>query len=284
MRELRFVALAEDGAHIVVIGETGEHFRIRVDERLKAAARGDAARLGQLEIHMESSLRPAEIQARVRAGQSPDELARESSMPVERVLRFAGPVLQERAMVADRAQRTRVRPTEPGAPAPLLGELVETRLAALGIDPQTVAWDAVRREDGTWRITAQWTAGGAPGCAVFGYDPTNKHVTTTPEGARALLGPRGVASPAGEAAIPGGADRRADRPFALLRSAPQVTGGSGQPVDLNSRPVEGGTAADEPADEEQPGRQAVASGDGTRPRRRPAVPAWDEIVFGARHR
>ena len=76
MREARLVGLSQDGKQLILaMAETGEEFAVPVDDRLRAALRGDRARLGQLEIQMESALRPRDIQARIRAGESPEAVA-----------------------------------------------------------------------------------------------------------------------------------------------------------------------------------------------------------------
>ena len=99
MRTARPLGLTPDGTSLLVVTSDGEHIAVTADERLRAAIRDDRARLGQLEIDMESSLRPREIQARIRAGESLEEVARDAGMPVERVQAFAGPVLAEREHV-----------------------------------------------------------------------------------------------------------------------------------------------------------------------------------------
>jgi len=110
MREARLVGLSQDGKQVILaMAETGEEFAIPVDDRLRAALRGDRARLGQLEIQMESALRPRDIQARIRAGESPEAVAAVAQMPMERVMAFAGPVLAERDHIASLAQRASVR-------------------------------------------------------------------------------------------------------------------------------------------------------------------------------
>ena len=76
MRQLRVVGLGDD--HETVILEDPirhERFAVSGDERLRAAARGDVRRLGQMEIEVTSPLRPRDIQARVRAGESVDDVA-----------------------------------------------------------------------------------------------------------------------------------------------------------------------------------------------------------------
>ena len=75
MPDLRLVAVSEDGAHLVLRGEDGKKYTLPVDERLRAAVRGDRIRLGQIEIEMESQLRPRDIQARIRAGATAEEVA-----------------------------------------------------------------------------------------------------------------------------------------------------------------------------------------------------------------
>src|SRR5258708_4420775 len=121
MQELRFVAVSEDGSYAVlaVPGRSGR-FILSIDERLRAVAQGQTSRLAQYEIEVESPLRPKEIQARIRAGETAEEIADAAGIPVERVRWFEGPVLAERAYIADQAQAGPVRPGggPPGARPP----------------------------------------------------------------------------------------------------------------------------------------------------------------------
>src|ERR1700734_1689730 len=92
MQELRFVAVSEDGSYAVlaVPGRSGR-FILSIDERLRAVAQGQTSRLAQYEIEVESPLRPKEIQARIRAGETAEEIADAAGIPVERVRWFEGP-------------------------------------------------------------------------------------------------------------------------------------------------------------------------------------------------
>src|SRR5512142_27592 len=157
MQQVRLVGLDDDGAHLILEASTGERYRLLLDERLRAACRGDLTRLGQIEIEQESTLRPREIQARVRAGESAEQVAMAAGVPVERVLRFAYPVLQERERVVAEARSTRVRR---GHDVPTLGELIDERLIGRGTDPATVSWDAWRRENGQWTVRLSWRTAG----------------------------------------------------------------------------------------------------------------------------
>ena len=115
MRPLRVLGLAEGeqgGVGQTLVCEdptTGEQFSIPCDDRLRAGARGDLSRFGQLEIELESQLRPKEIQARIRAGATVEQVASIAGTSALRVERFAYPVLLERASVAEKAIKARAR-------------------------------------------------------------------------------------------------------------------------------------------------------------------------------
>ena len=99
---------------------------------------------------------------RVRAGETPEEIADSFGAGLDWVMRFAGPVMDERERVADEARRARARrSTTDGPERSSFGEAVDARFAAHGIDPSTVRWDARRREDGEWIVTAHWVGGEA---------------------------------------------------------------------------------------------------------------------------
>lgn len=119
---------------------------------------------------MDSALRPREIQSRIRAGQSLDEVARLSGESAERIERFAAPVLAEREHVAGLALSSSVRRRgELGGHRPLRA-VVREQLLAHGVDPDTVAWDAWRNEDRRWTIQATWTQDEAERVARFRFD------------------------------------------------------------------------------------------------------------------
>src|SRR4051794_11989509 len=127
-QELTFVGLTGDGTKLVLVSDTGAEFTLPADAKLRAALRGDHARLGQLEIKMESALRPRDIQARIRAGESPESVASAAQTTVDRIMGFAMPVLAERAHIADRAQRASVRRRSSDGPARVLADAVAERL------------------------------------------------------------------------------------------------------------------------------------------------------------
>jgi hypothetical protein len=217
MQELRFVAVSEDGRYAVLaIPGRSARFTLPIDERLRAVAQGQTSRLAQYEIEVESPLRPKEIQARIRAGETVEEIADAAGIAIERVRWFEGPVLAERAYVAEQAQAASVRRQGDATPGPRLGEIVTERLNALHADPEEAQWDAKKRGDGSWQVELTFISGGRVHTAEWLYDQRRRHVLPADDNAaRRRAAPasgaeprRGDRDPAGAAAEFGGRQRQ----------------------------------------------------------------------------
>src|SRR5260370_4743387 len=132
MQELRLVAVSEDGSYAIlaVPGRSGR-FLLPIDDRLRAVAKGQFSRLAQYEIEVENPLRPKEIQDRIRAGETADQIADAAGIPPDRVRRSEGPVLAERQYRAQEAQRATIRGSRGGGPGPRLGGLGTERVASV---------------------------------------------------------------------------------------------------------------------------------------------------------
>ena len=188
MRIARPVGLSQDGRSLLVATPSGEQFSIAVDDRLHAALRGDRPRLGQLEIEMENALGPRDIQSRVRAGESVEDVGRVAGIPLDRVERFAAPVLAEREHVALLAMSSSVRRRGETSGHRLLRLAATERLAKRGVDIDTVDWDAYRREDGRWTVTASYSSGESSRQAVFVFDMQGRFSVADNDEARWVLG------------------------------------------------------------------------------------------------
>jgi hypothetical protein len=119
-------------------------------------------------------------------------VAQVAGTSVDKVMPYAAPVLAERAHVAQRAQRASIRrrPTEGGATAAsrTLGDAVGSHLRSHNVDPETVSWDAWRREDGRWTLTGSFTTTGRVGAAHFSFDAPGNYVVADDDDAHWLLG------------------------------------------------------------------------------------------------
>ncbi|MEV4493344.1 septation protein SepH [Micromonospora coxensis] len=240
MRPVRFVALSEDGQALVLADEVGRLLALPIDDRIASALHAEpgAAPLTVVPAAADPtpSLSPRDIQARIRSGESAEDVARIAGVPVDRVLRYAGPVLQERAMLAQHARRTRLKGAEKPTP---LAEVVNGRLAQHGIDTEKISWDAYRRDDGTWRIIATWPSGKATAQAVWDLDKTRQNVAPHDDMAQYLC---------------------AERPTPILGQEPAPErGGHALPGPSRGEPSRGGhglPAAAEP----RPGRDPIRAG------------------------
>ncbi|HET9876038.1 MAG TPA: septation protein SepH [Mycobacterium sp.] len=259
MRELTVVGLDVDGKHIICesVCENGDPavksdmFRLQLDDRLRGAVRGEGARLGQTQLDIEtvSVLRPKDIQARIRAGASVEQVAAATGADIARVERFAHPVLLERSRAAELAAAA--HPVLADGPAVLtLLEVVITGLVARGLNPDHTSWDAWRNEDGRWTVQLAWKAGRSDNVAHFHFAP-GAHggiVTAVDDAASELIDPDF------------GRPLRSVAPVARLDFEESATA---------------------PAEVCAPAQQPGPTPARTR-RRKPPVPAWEDVLLGVR--
>src|SRR5205807_7690741 len=82
-----------------------------------------------------STLTPREIQGRLRAGRSIEEVAAEAAVDTEWIDKFAAPIIAEQAKIVERARGlTYVKPRL-GMSAEPLGRAVAWNLASRGVTP-----------------------------------------------------------------------------------------------------------------------------------------------------
>src|SRR3954454_7235068 len=160
MRELRLLRQDADSATLVFnTADDGEKFLLKVDDMVRAAVEFDVPRVKARKPATPPEpttaplpVSPREIQMRVRAGEAPEAIAEQYSADLGRILRFAGPVVEERLRIAIEARRARTRGSSGDGRPVLFGDLVDQQYAASGIDAGSVAWDSRRRADGEWII------------------------------------------------------------------------------------------------------------------------------------
>ena len=250
MRELKVVGLDVDGKRIICeCDSSGEKFILRPDDRLRAAVRGDNIGPSQppSDTEVPSVLRPKEIQAKIRAGASVEQVASAAGVGIERVQRFANPVLLERSRAAELA--TAAHPVLADGPSVLtLLETVTSALVARGLDPDATGWDAWRNEDGRWTVQMGWKAGMSDNVAHFRFTP-GAHggtVTAFDDTACELINPDFA------------------RPLRPLAPIAQLDFEEPEP----ELPIE---APEPPPAPKPPTRKG-----------KPAVPAWEDVLLGVR--
>ncbi|WP_062295453.1 septation protein SepH [Demequina maris] len=186
MTRLTLVGPSEDGLHLVVEAESGDRFELPLTDELRHAVRytRPARPAAQAPEEAEApTMTPREIQQRIRAGLTAAELAELTGMSLAAIEKYEGPVAAERQYIADLARETRIG-RDPSAPQ--LGELVTDRLAARGVDPESVEWDAWREVDEPWKVAADYRVSGRGVRALWTFDHTARTVTAEDEEARWL--------------------------------------------------------------------------------------------------
>ena len=318
MQELRLVAVSEDGSYAIlaVPGRSGR-FLLPIDERLRTVAKGQFSRLAQYEIEVENPLRPKEIQDRIRAGETADEIADAAGIPPDRIRRFEGPVLAERQYRAQEAQRATIRGRSDSGPGPRLGDIVAQRLTGVGASADNADWDSRKRPDGNWQVRLQFTVGGRTGSAEWIYDPRRRHVIPDDDQAVRLCLPQeewaavtfaersratATVTPIGsrqhgqyadqarepERRVAAAPPRPWDADFAVstdtesghgLRAA-AARAAAGRAEGPVERPAEAPAASAGAAPETADAGPAPVKKAASARSRRASVPSWDEIMFG----
>ncbi|NGZ99930.1 DUF3071 domain-containing protein [Nocardioides sp. W3-2-3] len=190
---LSLAGTSPDRRRLLLVDDQGSEFTLDITPDLRTAVRGETTRLGQLETKMSSSIRPREIQTRIRAGESAEAVATAAGTTVDAIMPYVAPVLAEREHVAARALKASLRRT-PGegsaahTQSRVLGDAVAAHLRAQGADPAEVTWDAYRRETGRWVLTGAYTAAGRTGTARFTYDAPGNYALSDNDDARWLVG------------------------------------------------------------------------------------------------
>lgn len=180
---------------------------------------------------------------------------------MDKVQRYAGPPLAERAFIAEQAQAVTLLG---GTTYGTLGEIAGQTMAALGLE--SLEWDAFRREvDGRWVLTA--VVPGGDQLATWSYDPTGRNVHPQNTFARVLMGMAEPVEPVDaqvstESTEPAHPSQREERPHLIA-----------VPTQQDVHPRADTLAIEVP----EPTKDA--------PKRRPkskrsSVPSWDEILFG----
>ena len=280
---LTVASVSRDGTRMLLVDGAGNEFSVALatPPTAPSAASGESRRSEKSMNQAESTLRPREIQNRIRGGESPEAVADAAGVPVEKIMPFAAPVMAEREHIAERAQKASVRRPagEPGAR--VLGDAVSAKLRSLDLEPELVTWDAWRRNDGRWTLVADYGTPGRTGTAHLTFDPPGNFVSLDDDDARWLVGD--LVEQAAVAADDDLSEARERRLSAVPEQTIELFEAAEQPIEayLDPEPEPAPAAVtEEPAHVvEEPAAEPPARRT-ARKKGRASVPSWDEIMFG----
>jgi hypothetical protein len=251
MRELKVVGLDADSKYVICEGDDpAEQFKLAADDRLRELLRGETASPDQphLDIEITNLLSPKEIQSKIRAGASVEQVASASGSDLARIRRFAHPVLLERYRAAELATAAHPQLTD-GPSVMTLLETVTTAMVSRGLPTDGLSWDAWRTEDNRWTVQLAWKVGRSDNLAHFCF----------------ALGAHGGIATALDDAANELIDPNFERPLRPVARVAHVD------FDEVAKPAVAQPELGEPRE------QPVHSRRG-----RPVIPAWEDVLLGVR--
>lgn len=178
MKDIKF--LGSDGDFLLLEDSEGQRFRLLLDQSVRSAIRNEAPRMLD-----EPRLSPREIQEEIRVGRSIEEIVQASGAPVDYVMKFAQPVLDElnHAVLNALTVRLEVPGDRFNNPATReFGEIIKARLAASGAGIEK--WSAMKAPEQGFFIYCEFELEGKQNKATWLYDP--KRLALIPENASAI--------------------------------------------------------------------------------------------------
>jgi Protein of unknown function (DUF3071) len=164
MQDIRLVG--NDGEYLNLETQSGDKFRLVLDENLRAAVKRDSS------VQLDSiSISPREIQDAVRAGATAEEVATQHSVPLDYVEKFALTVIDEIGHIVASAQAVRISVTADRyseATQLEFGEVVSERIASL--NGKNTSWSAVKQEGAPWQVTVSYVIDGKTVQATWAFD------------------------------------------------------------------------------------------------------------------
>jgi hypothetical protein len=176
MSELRLQGKNAEGTHLTLTDNDGSEFTVRISDTLRATVNQPRLTAVPTEDANET-ISVKEIQRRLRAGELPDFIARDGNTTLDKVMRFAGPILQEREFILSKA-RTAVMRKDARNDVTFL-EAVVTKLVPRGVDEDDITWNTWRLADATWHIECHYPNRDGDGIATWNFDLSRLSISPT---------------------------------------------------------------------------------------------------------
>jgi hypothetical protein len=178
MKDIRF--LGSDGDFLLLEDSEGQKFRLLLDQTLRSSIKNEVPRMLD-----QPRLSPREIQEEIRVGRSIEEIVQASGAPVDYVMKFAQPVLDELNHAVLNALTVRLEVPGDRFNNPTtreFGEIIKARLAASGAGIEK--WSAMKAPEHGFYIYCEYELAGRQNKATWLYDP--KRLALIPENEAAI--------------------------------------------------------------------------------------------------
>jgi hypothetical protein len=190
MKDIRF--LGSDGDFLLLEDSEGQKFRLLLDQPLRSAIRNEAPQMLD-----QPRLSPREIQEEIRVGRSIEDIVQASGAPIDYVMKFAQPVLDELNHAVLNALTVRLEVPGDRFNNPTtreFGEIIKARLASSGAGIEK--WSAMKAPEHGFYIYCEYELDGRQNKATWLYDPKRLALIPENEAAISLSSGDRIATPA----------------------------------------------------------------------------------------
>lgn len=241
MREVQFSH--REGDYLILRDKDGSQLRLELNGNLRQAARSPSADA--------QSFSPGEVQSLIRSGLTPTEVANQMGVEEDSIEPFAAPVVDELNYVKSAALSVLVVAQDFDETIPF-ENLLENKLTNASI--------RVLKDNGSWVLKAEDPSG----TASFSFDPKNDWLKPLNDKAREIF-----------------EEQTAPVAFSVIDNKSET---EDEPDPEKAEPDASSVATDLLEELQRRRAQKEADVEKAKPEsssKRPSLPSWDEIVFGA---
>ncbi len=274
--ELKLVGRAADGSTIELTDSSGAKFSLPITDTLKSTITQPRL-VSVAPIDERPNFGVKEIQARLRGGESLGSISRTTDWSVEKIEKFAGPILQERAFVIEAALKSNLRRE---ISSPTLEEATFIQLSNHGVDMEMVEWNTHRNADGTWNIVVHYPNIDGTAEANWNFELGNRILTAQDDSARWIAGDVRETRPRTQ--THGFINSADPTPFAPTTPTPPAPRLVAVREEMTVTEIFDDGSQDEEYFAEELDIEVVDESDSKKDGvvKRPKLPSWDDIMFG----
>lgn len=276
LAELQLVGRATDGSAIELTDGSGAKFSLPITDALKSTITQPRL-VSVAPMDERPTFGVKEIQARLRGGESLGSISRTTDWSLEKIEKFAGPILQERAYVIETALKSNLRRE---ASSPILSEATFVQLSNHGVDMEKVEWNTHRNADGTWNIVVHYPNIDGTAEANWTFELGNRILTAQDDSARWIAGD--VRENRNRAQTHGFINSAEPTPFAPTTPPPPAPRLVAVREEVTVIEIMDEVSQDEEYFAEELDIEVVDESDSVQDGvvKRPKLPSWDDIMFG----
>lgn len=289
MSDLKLIGRSEDGSELELKDQEGATYTLRISDHLRSLVNQPRLVAVSSPNDQTQVVTVKEVQARLRSGESADSLMRTTGWSAEKIEKFSGPIMQERAYIIELALAAHLTKEKH---SPTLATATIAQLSPRGVDMDLVEWNTWRKEDGSWNIIVMYPLkDGGQGEAHWNFELASRTLEAEDDGALWISGEERIARPSlpthgivfpSETAAPRLVAVREEIETIRITTTPTSTTSSAT-TSTNTLETIFDSAPHNPsknasdANEEIP---ADAKRDGVTKRLK--IPSWDDIMFGSK--